>query len=102
MLTVQEYLWAAYRDGTTSKGSDISAMPSLHVAMAVLMALGTWRINRWIGAGMWAYALMIQIGSVHLAWHYAIDGFLAAVLTVGIWRLTGWWVERRTEEVETP
>ncbi|MDN3683797.1 hypothetical protein QW180_05815 [Vibrio sinaloensis] len=38
---------------------------------------------------MWLYVVAIQIGSVHLAWHYAIDGYLSIVLTLILWKLCG-------------
>jgi hypothetical protein len=38
--------------------------------------------------------VVVQIGSVHLAWHYALDGYAAALLTLAIWRAAGWWVAR--------
>ena len=36
-----------------------------------------------------AYALVIQIGSVHLGWHYAIDGYVGAALALSIWLVAG-------------
>ena len=50
--------------------------------------------SRIFGSAMWTFALMIQIGWVHLAWHYAIDGYLAAVITVVIWKASGWLVRK--------
>jgi hypothetical protein len=98
-LGVQEDLWSTYEAATTGLGSGISAMPSMHVAVAVLMALAMHRVNRWVGVAFWAFALIIQIGSVHLAWHYAIDGYVAAVMVVAIWKGTGWVVDRHLESV---
>ena len=43
------------------------------------------------------FALITQVGSVHLAWHYAIDGYLAALAIVPIWLLSGW-IARDTAE----
>ena len=72
----------------------ISAMPSILVASSVLFALVAWRANRVLGWIFWAYAAAVMLGSVHLAWHYALDGYLGAALTVLIWRLAGWWLDR--------
>jgi len=70
-------------------GGGISAMPSMHNALAVLFALGGMRINRVLGWVMWIYATLIWIGSIHLGWHYAIDGIAAVVLVVLIWYACG-------------
>ncbi|MBW7946899.1 MAG: phosphatase PAP2 family protein [Sphingomonadaceae bacterium] len=70
-------------------GGGISAMPSMHNALAVLFALGGMRINRVLGWVMWIYAMLIWIGSIHLGWHYAIDGIAAVVLVVLIWYACG-------------
>jgi hypothetical protein len=88
-LNVQQMLWDSYQSGEVSMVKGISAMPSMHVSTAVLMALVAWRANRWLGIALTIFAVIIQIGSVHLAWHYAIDGYVSAVLTVAIWWLVG-------------
>ena len=93
-LKVQDSLWESYVTGVYDVGRGISAMPSVHVATAVLFALLAWRIDRWLGIGFTVFAAVIMIGSVHLAWHYAIDGYVSAVLTLVVWRLCGWWVAR--------
>ena len=88
-LKVQDSLWATYQAGGTDFGSGISAMPSLHVATSVLFVLVAWRTNRLLGIGFAIFALLIQVGSVHLAWHYAIDGYLSAALMIPIWLVAG-------------
>jgi len=92
-LDTQALLWNNYISGDPSLASGISAMPSMHVSMAVLMALAMGRINRIFAIFFWTFAIIIQIGSVHLAWHYAIDGYLAAILTIILWKLVGKWVK---------
>jgi hypothetical protein len=91
-LELHERLWDAYVADSDQLGKGISAMPSIHVATAVLFALTTWRVSRRLGALFWLYAAVILVGSVHLAWHYALDGYVAAAVTcllwVGIGRLT--------------
>lgn len=88
-LDTQETLWTNYTASSTTLGSGISAMPSMHLSMATLMALAAWRIDRRFGWLMAAYAALILIGSVHLGWHYAIDGYVAIALTIALWRLAG-------------
>ncbi|WP_146770318.1 phosphatase PAP2 family protein [Mesorhizobium hawassense] len=71
-------------------GSGISAFPSIHVAVATLNAIYFWRFGgflRWAGI---AFLLLIQLGSVHLAWHYGIDGYASLLATPIIWVFAGW------------
>lgn len=93
-LGTQNLLWDLAMKSETHIGSGISAMPSMHVAIATLMALAAFRIRRWLGWVMVGYAAIIQIGSVHLGWHYALDGYLSVLLTILLWRLAGWMVAR--------
>lgn len=88
-LDVHEMLWADYVSGETGLGGGISAMPSMHVSTVTLFAFVGWRTNRALGIGFTAFAALILLGSVHLAWHYAIDGYVAALLTLAIWRFGG-------------
>lgn len=82
-LEVQHTLLEGYRTEGPLRG--ISAMPSLHVASSVTMALYGFSIERWIGWLLTAFAAGILIGSVHLAWHYAVDGYLGILIAAAIW-----------------
>jgi hypothetical protein len=93
-LKVQEALWQNYESNGKMLGGGISAMPSMHLAMATLMALLGWRINRWAGAGYTAFAAIILVGSVHLGWHYAIDGYVSIVAAIVLWCAVGWTMRR--------
>lgn len=88
----QRGLWEAYSGNVILLFGGISAMPSVHVATAVLYAIVGWRINRALGAVLIIYAIIIQVGSVLLGWHYAIDGYVGAVLTGMIWKGSKWLV----------
>ena len=101
-LDVQRVLWRQYERSQTGLGSGISAMPSMHVSIAFLMFLLGIRTNRWAAFGLGLYALAILIGSVHLAWHYAIDGYLAILLTWLIWRASGRICNRMASDVTVP
>ncbi|MGR5206461.1 phosphatase PAP2 family protein [Vibrio sp. PNB23_22_7] len=85
VIDVQNYLWSIYVSNSTEFGAGISAMPSMHVSSSVLMALGAYQVDRRIGLLFWGYALIIQIASVHLGWHYAIDGYVSFFATLAIW-----------------
>lgn len=88
-VQTQDALWQAYQNNRTGLGSGIAAMPSVHVAMAVLFAVLGLYYNRWVKYGLIAFAVLIMIGSVHLAWHYAVDGYLGAVVVLALWWASG-------------
>jgi hypothetical protein len=85
MLKAQQLLWDGYTGKTAALG--ISAFPSMHNASAVLFALALMKCSRFLGAFFYAYAGVILIGSVHLGWHYAVDGY--GGILIG---LLGWWI----------
>jgi hypothetical protein len=91
-LRVQEWLWNGYLGLGHFQG--ISAMPSMHVALPVLFALVSFKANRWLGWLFVAYTVVILVGSVHLGWHYAIDGYVSVAAVMGIWGAVGWFVRR--------
>ena len=93
-LMAQDYLWNHYDAGTHGTGAGIAAMPSLHVGVVTLQALLGWRVSKWLGVLLTAYGVIIMLGSVHLAWHYAIDGYLSFVITLGVWYGVGWGLRR--------
>lgn len=70
-------------------GGGISAMPSVHNGLAFLFALAAFRLHRGIGWFVAGYAVLIWIGSIHLGWHYALDGLIAFVMTYAIWIVCG-------------
>jgi hypothetical protein len=89
-----QVLWEAFMLKQPGVGTGISAFPSLHVSMATLFALAAFRLSRRAGLVMSAYLLFIMAGSVHLGWHYAIDGYVSLVVTVAMWKLFGYRLRR--------
>jgi len=87
-LLAQEWLWQAYIGKVEMPLSGISAAPSMHVSLACLYALHGWRYGGLIRWGFVAFLIVTLIGSVHLAWHYAIDGYIALASTSVIWLVT--------------
>jgi hypothetical protein len=100
-LTVQDMLWDGY-SGKSTGSVGISAFPSMHVASAVLFAL-YWRKRAPRTAPLfWAFAAVIMLGSVVLAWHYAVDGYAGALIAWAIWTLVGRSQRREAEAPATP
>lgn len=79
----QHYLAATIDSSVAIKGGGISAMPSMHIASAmlyVLLARGTkWQ---WLAI---PFLVLTWLGSVHFGYHYAIDGAVAIPIAVLCW-----------------
>ncbi|HWA62613.1 MAG TPA: phosphatase PAP2 family protein [Caulobacteraceae bacterium] len=85
----QGRLLSAEAMGTPIIGSGISAMPSMHIAVAMLMMLVGWRSSRLAGVIGTAYLAVIVVASIHLGWHYAVDGLAAMAGAGAIWWVSG-------------
>jgi len=85
---IQDALWTAYKTGH-GQISGISAMPSMHVTIAALMALLGWSVSRRAGIFFTVFAVLIFVGSIALAWHYAVDGLAGTALAIAFWMLAG-------------
>lgn len=97
-----DVLWQSYVDADPTQFSGISAMPSLHVSMVVLLAILGFRVDRRVGWAYAIYAALIFLGSFELAWHYAIDGYVAAAGTAAIWWLSGKGIRRWRTRIGLP
>lgn len=89
VIDVQQQLIAWYANASHGLGRGISAMPSMHVALAFLFFLAIRRVNRALGILFFIFFVTILIGSVHLAYHYAVDGYVAILTTAIIWAVCG-------------
>ena len=67
-------------------------MPSLHVAIAVLVALFVRESLPRLQWVAWTFAALTFVGSIHLGWHYASDGVISAIAVVVIWLAVGRYV----------
>jgi hypothetical protein len=93
-LTVQDALWSDYAGNVGNTALSISAMPSMHVASAVLLARLGWRLDHKAGIALTIFALLILLGSIHLAWHYALDGYIGGAGAWLIWTMVGRFTSR--------
>lgn len=89
VLDVQDQLLAWYRSGDYGLGRGITAMPSMHVALVTLYFLAFRKRSALTGWIVGCFALAILVGSVHLGYHYAIDGYVSIVVTFLLWRISG-------------
>mgnify|MGYP003578336605 CR=1 FL=1 len=100
-LRLQDRLWARYTGGSGWM-EGIAAMPSMHVAFAVLWALAAWRVHRGLGMAFWVFVLIIQAGSIYTGFHYAVDGYLMIALVPPVWwamgRFSRFWLRPAAED----
>lgn len=109
VLSVQEMLLKWYETSQSDLGSGITAMPSMHCAIAFIYWLAVRQIHRGWGIAFGVFAFIIWIGSVHLAYHYAVDGLVSLAAVAVIWTLSqhiirAWdgWLAGRQESFDQP
>ncbi len=93
-LHVQDVVWGLIQEqGTGGKVRNlISAMPSLHLGSTFSFFLLARATNRRLARAFGVFMLLMVLGSIHLAWHYALDVY-AGILGAGlIWLAAGWLV----------
>ena len=84
-VTYQQYLWSLHEARQAGFASGISAFPSVHVGLAMLNALFLREYDRRLGALAFLYVAFVAVSSVYLAWHYAIDGYVSAAVTLVVY-----------------
>lgn len=65
----------------------VAAMPSLHQAIAVLMALAASRIHPIAALAGWLYAVSMGVALVYTGEHYVVDLLAGVALAWGMWSL---------------
>ena len=94
VIRTREYLWTSYVRDVRGLWSGISAMPSMHIASTAVLAHAVQAATRgtrvawlrWVG---WGFVVVMLVGSVHLAWHYALDGYASIAGVAALWWLSG-------------
>ncbi len=87
----QSYLWSLYEQGKSGFAGGISAFPSVHVGLITLNAYFLAERSRGLGIAGFIYVGFIQLSSVYLGWHYAIDGYVSfMVVTLAYFSASAW------------
>lgn len=95
-VPTQATLWQSHLAGFGDI-EGVSAMPSMHVATTILFILCARASGkRWLVQLSVLFAVLIFLGSILLGWHYAVDGYAGALIALGCWKLTGWWLDRHS------
>ncbi|WP_119299718.1 phosphatase PAP2 family protein [Dongia deserti] len=82
----QHYLAKYWNAKVAVKGGGISAFPSVHVAVAVLYVIASWRKPLLRYASLF-FAMTIWIGSIHFGYHYAVDGIASVGIAYAAWTI---------------
>ncbi|MBS7670730.1 phosphatase PAP2 family protein [Croceicoccus gelatinilyticus] len=88
--------WLISDEDAGKLGKGISAMPSVHVGMTFVTWLLVQSRLGWknpVSAIVAIYVAAIWVGSVHLAWHYWLDGAVSIAATALFWKATGLWLK---------
>jgi hypothetical protein len=94
-VTWQGILWDAHIHRHYGFAMGVSAMPSMHNAIAFLYLLCGFSTRNRATRGMTAlFAAVVFVGSIHLGWHYAVDGVAAWGAVAVIWWGSGWYLRR--------
>ncbi len=99
-VDVIEKLWQGYIGSADLPNLGISAFPSMHLALATSNTCYAYTFGRWWGHVMVVFTAVTLFGSVHLGWHYLVDGLagilLAMLFWAVCWKFSGWWLRDRT------
>ena len=82
-VSAQRMLWDGYLNVTKPIG--ISAFPSMHNGTAFLIALSFRPISKSLSNILFGFTGVIFLASIHLGWHYAVDGYAAFGLALLCW-----------------
>jgi hypothetical protein len=72
----------------------VAALPSMHIGVLAFFAIATHRL-RLASLVLWLLTAITFVGSLALAWHYAIDGYAGVLLAAIAWWVGGLVARRR-------
>lgn len=85
VVPVQDMLVQGYFASESGLGKGISAMPSMHIAICVLYWLAAREVSPAHSRFFFWFMIVIWIGSVHTAYHYAVDGLVSLAAVAVLW-----------------
>ena len=86
VLMTQEYLRKAHEIPIAIRGGGVSAMPSMHLGVAMMFVIAGWNTIWRIPA--LAFWVVIWVGSIHFGYHYAWDGIIGSAIAWACWKAT--------------
>jgi hypothetical protein len=66
----------------------------MHIASSWVIARLAWDLGRRARICGCLFLAFIFVGSIHLGWHYAVDGYMAVAMAWALWRSVGWLLDR--------
>ena len=82
-----DYLWTNFTASSANLGTGISAMPSMHVSMAIWTVIAARAIWAPLAVPAAVYALLVWLASISSGWHYATDGLVGALVVLVCYKL---------------
>ena len=87
-----------YFDNQIRSSNPVAAMPSVHMAISVIVLLMALRVNWLLGGLALLYNAAMAFSLVYLAEHYVLDSLAGMLLTVALYAAMGLWLRRRKRE----
>jgi len=87
-----------YFDNQIRSSNPVAAMPSVHMAISVIVLLMAFRVNWLLGGLAVVYNAAMAFSLVYLGEHYVLDILAGAMLTVAVYAAMGFWLRRRGRE----
>jgi len=87
-----------YFDNQIRSSNPVAAMPSVHMAISVIVLLMALRVNWLLGGLALLYNVAMAFSLVYLAEHYVLDILAGVLLTVALYAAMSLWLRRRERE----